>query len=89
MDNWEKFNEILLPEKEDLYSHLNMEDITDADYAHSKRVREDFKIRNLGNYHNLYLESDTLFLAGVFENFQNICLQVYELDLAHFLSAPG
>ena len=43
MDNWEKFNEILLPEKEDLYSHLNMEDITDADYAHSKRVREDFK----------------------------------------------
>ena len=43
MDNWEKFNEILLPEKEDFYSHLNMEDITDADYAHAKRVREDFK----------------------------------------------
>ena len=47
LDDWEKFNEILLPEKEDSYSHLNMEDITDADYPHAKKVCKDFKIRNL------------------------------------------
>ena len=45
MDDWEKFNETLLPEKEDFYSHLNIEDITDADYTHSKRVCKDFEIK--------------------------------------------
>ena len=69
MGDWEKFNETLLPEKEDLHSHLNMEDITDADYTHTKRVSKDFEIKNLGKYHNLYVQSDTLFLADVFENF--------------------
>ena len=47
MDNWEKFNETSLPEKEDFYSHLNMEDITDADYVHEKRVPKDFQIKHL------------------------------------------
>ena len=51
MDDWEKFNEISLPEKEDFYSHLKMEDITDADYTHKKTVCKDFKIRKLGEYH--------------------------------------
>ena len=50
---WEKFTEILLPEKEDLYSHLIVEDITDADYAHAKIVCKDFEIKNLGEYHDL------------------------------------
>ena len=54
MDDWEKINEILLPEKFDFYSHLNVKDITYADYAHAKRVWKDFKIRNLGDYHDLY-----------------------------------
>ena len=54
-DDWEKFNETLLPEKEDFYSHLNMEDITDADYAHAERVCKDFEIKNLGEYHDLYV----------------------------------
>ena len=58
MNNWEKLNEILLPEKEEFYIHLNMEDITDADYAHAKRVCKDFKIRNLGDYHDLHVQSD-------------------------------
>ena len=88
MDDWEKFNETLL-EKEDFYSHLNMEDITDADYAHSKRVCKDFEIKNLGEYHDLYVQSNTLLLADVFENFRNMCLEIYELDPAKFLSAPG
>ena len=69
MGDWEKFNETLLPEKEDFHSHLNMEDITDADYTHTKRVSKDFEIKNLRKYHNLYVQSDTLFLADVFENF--------------------
>ena len=43
MDNWEKFNEISLPEKEDFYSNLNMKDITDAGYTHAKRICKDFK----------------------------------------------
>ena len=63
MDDWEKFNETSLLEKEDFYSHLNMEDNTDADYAHAKRVCKDFEIKNSGKYHDLYVKSDTLLLA--------------------------
>ena len=85
MDDWEKFNETLLPEKEDFYSHLNMEDITDADYAHAKRVCKDFEIKNLGEYHDLYVQSDTLLLADVFENFRNTCLNIYGPDHVKFL----
>ena len=65
MDKWEKFNETTLPEKEEFYSNLNMEDITDADYMYAKRVCKDFEIKNLGEYHDLYLKSDTLPLADV------------------------
>ena len=86
---WEKFTEILLPEKEDLYSHLIVEDITDADYAHAKIVCKDFEIKNLGEYHDLYVQSNTLLLADVFENFRNMCLKIYELDTEKFLSAVG
>ena len=56
MDEWEKFNETSLAEKEDFYSHLNMEDITDADYKYAKRVCKDFEIKHLGEYHDLYLK---------------------------------
>ena len=66
-----------------------MEDIADADYAHAKRVCKDFEIKNLGEYHDLYVQSDTLLLADVFENFRNMCLEIYELDPAKFLPAPG
>ena len=88
MDDWEKFNETSSLEKEDFYSHLNMEDITDADYVHAKKVCKDFEIKNLGEY-DLYVQSDTLLLADVLENFRNMCLKIYELDPAKFLSAPG
>ena len=66
-----------------------MEDITDADYAHAKRVCKDLEIKNLGEYHDLYVQSDTLLLADVFENFRNMYLKIYELDPAKFLSAHG
>ena len=89
MDDLEKFNETSLPEKEDFYNYLNMEDITDADYVHAKRVCKDFEIKNIGEYNDFYVESDTLLLADVFENFRNMCLKIHELDPAKFLSAPG
>ena len=53
MNDWEKFNETSLPKKEDFYSHLNMEDITDAVYEHAQRVCKDFEIKNLGEYYDL------------------------------------
>ena len=89
MDDWENFNETSLRAKKDVYSHLNMEDITDADYTHAKRICKDFEIRNLGQYHDLYVQNDTLSLADVFENFRNMYLKIYELDPAKFLSDPG
>ena len=58
MDDWKKFNEMSLPEKEDFYSHLNMEDIADTNYVHAKRVCKDFERKNLGKYHDLYVQSD-------------------------------
>ena len=70
MDDWEKFNETTLLEKDEFYSKLNIEGITDADYIHPKRVCKDFEIKHLGEYHDLYLNSDTLLLADVFENFR-------------------
>ena len=66
-----------------------MQDIADADFAHAKRVCKDFKIKHLGEYHDLYVQGDTLLLADVFENFRNMSLEIYELDPAKFLSAPG
>ena len=89
MDNWERFNETLLPSRESFYSNLNMENIDDIDYRHGNNVFKRFKLKNLGEYHDLYVESDTLLLADVFENFRNKCLEVYGLDPAHFLSLRG
>ena len=85
MDDWEKFNETSLPENEDFYSHLNMEDVTDADCAHTKIVHNDFQIKRLGEYHDFYVKSDTLLLADVSENFRNMCFKIYERDPVKFL----
>ena len=89
MDDWEKFTETTLSEKEDFYIQLTMEDITNADHAHAKRVFKDYERKNLVEYHDLYIQSDTLLLADVFENFRNMCINIYELDPAKFLSATG
>ena len=89
MDNWERFDEKLLPNKEAFYSNLNMEDITDTDYKHANKVFKKFKLKHFGEYHDLYVESDTLLLADVFENFRNMCIKVYKFDPAHFLTEPG
>ena len=89
MGDWEKFNEKTLPEKEEFCSNLNMEDITDSNYNHAKRICKDFKIKNVCEYHDLYLKRSTLLLADLFENFRKMCLEIYELDEVKFLSAPG
>ena len=89
MDNWERFNETSLSNKESFYSNLIMENIDDIDYRHGNNVFKIFKLKSLGEYHDLYVQSDTLLLADVFENFRNKCLEVYELNPAHFLSLPG
>ena len=89
MDNWAKFDETTLPPKEAFYRKLNLKGISDEDYTHAQKVCEVFGIKNHGEYHNLYAKSDTLLLAGVFENFRNMCLEIYELDPTYFVSAPG
>ena len=89
MNCWEKFDEILLTNKEDFYSSLNMEGITDVDYRHAKKVFKEIKVNNFGDYHDLYVQSNTLLLADIFENFRNKYIEIDELDPAHFLSAPG
>ena len=86
MDRFEKFNETSLPEKEEFYSNLDMED---ADNMSAERVFKDFKIKNLSVYHDLHLKIDTLLLANVFEAFRKMCLKVYQLVPAFFVSTPG
>ena len=66
-----------------------MENISETDYRHANNVFKTFKLNNLGNYHDLYIQSDTLLLADVFENFRKGCIKTYELDPAHFISLPG
>ena len=78
-----------MPDKEAFCSSLNMGDITDVDYRHAKRVFKNLNNKNLGDYDDLYVESNTLLLADVFENFRNKSIEIYELDPAHFFSAPG
>ena len=88
MDSRKRFNETELPDKESFYSGLNKEGITDEDYVHTQKISDVFKIKNLGEYNDLYVQSDTLLLADVFENFRDKCIEIYQLDPARFLSVP-
>ena len=89
MDSWERFDENTIPPKEAFYSKLDLENITDKDYEHVEKVWEVFEIKNLVEHHDLYVQCDAFLLANVFEIFINTCIEIYELDPAHFLSAPG
>ena len=89
IDEWDKFNEKIIPSKESFYSNLTLENISETDYAYANNVFKKFNINNLGEYHDLYVRSDTLLLADIFENFRQSCLKNYELDPAHFVSVPG
>ena len=93
MDSWEKFDETTLPSEEVFYSNLNLKDISDEDYAHPQKVWDVFEIRKLGEYRDLYVQSDTLLLSDVLIHLQmkilEMCLEIYELDNIYFVSAPG
>ena len=89
MDSLERFEETKLPPKEAFYSNLKNEGISDEDYTHAKKVWDLFEMKHLQDYHNLYNETDVLLLADVFENFRNLCLEIYKLDPAHYFTAPG
>ena len=85
----EKLSETQLPPKEEFYSKLNDEEITDDDYQHATNVWNTFKCKSLRDYHDLYLKSDVLLLSDVFENFRKTCLKHYKLDPAHYYTSPG
>ena len=89
MDSWKRFDETSLPNKKAFYSELYLKDITDKDNTHAQKLFEELGLKNPGNYYDLYVQRDALLLADVFENLRNKCIEIYELDPAHFLSAPG
>ena len=69
--------------KKAFYSKLYLEDITDEYYIHAKKIFKEFQLKNLGEYHDLYVQSDTFLLADIFENFRSKCIEIYELDPAY------
>ena len=88
MDSWERFNKTSLPSKKDFYSELTLEDISDKDYEHAQKVFKEY-CTDMGDYHDLYVQTDTLLLADVFEKFREKCIEIYGLDPSYFYSAPG
>ena len=90
MDSWDMFNGSL-PSIGKFYSNLNMSGISDGDYEHTPKVWKEFGIKNMGEYHDLYLRTDVILLANVFvfESFRRVCLDNYGLDPSHFYTALG
>ena len=89
MDSFKKFEGTVLPTKDQFYSLCNDEHISYEDYQHAKNVWKMFSMKNMGEYHDLYLQSDILLLADVFENFRKTCLEYYKLDPCHYFTSPG
>ena len=89
MESWDRFKETGLPGIKRFYSNLNMSGVSDTDYEHACSVWQEFGIRNMGEYHDLYLRTDVILLADVFESFRRVCLENYRLDSSHFYTAPG
>ena len=89
MDSFDKFNQTELPTKDQFYSILNDQHIMDDEYDHAKKVWKTFKIKTMGEFHDLYLGSDVLLLADVFKSFRKTCLQYYKLDPCHYFTSPG
>lgn len=89
LDCWEKMEETALPSKENFYSKLMDEQISDNEHQFAEKIWREFNITNLGEYSDLYLKTDILLLADVFENFRSTCLKIYQLDPAHYFTSPG
>ena len=89
MDNWNKFNETEIPSIDDHSSNLNLRHISKKDHKHTQKVKNTFNIKNLGEYHDLYVQSNTAQLADTLEQFRTLCLNEYRLDPAYFCTTPG
>ena len=89
MDTFDKFNDTQLPSKEHFNSTFRNTKISDNDYKHAQKVWKTFNCKNMGDYHDLYVKSDTSLLAHCFENFRDTCLEKYKLDPCYFVSTPG
>jgi len=89
MDSVDRMFETRLPEKDKFYSSLAEEHISDEDYAHACLVWEKFRLKTMGQYHDLYLSTDVVLLADVFEKFRKTALKYYRLDPLHYFSSPG
>lgn len=89
MTSWEKFDECQLPSIDHFYSSLTNDSISQKDYEHAQHVFETCRLNNMGDYHNLYLKTDVLLLADVYENFRDMSQKYYDLDPCHFYTSPG
>ena len=89
MDDFEKFKKQSLPKKTSFFSRLKQEKVSDEDFEHAQKVWKAFELKNMGDFHDLYLKTDVLLLADVMENFRKLCEKNYELDPAHFFTVPG
>ena len=89
MDNFERFNELELTPIEEFYSRLNYSNVSAQDYEHAQKVWKHFNIKNMGAYHDLYLKTDVILLADIFENFRDVCNENYELGPAWYYISPG
>ena len=89
MTDWDKFKEKKLPPREAFCSKRNMVGVREEDYEYARRVWKEFGLKDLGEYHDLYLKMDVILLANVFEAFRKVCLKNYGLDPTHFYTAPG
>ena len=89
MGSFDKFEDKSLPDKTEFYNTMNNTNISNEDYPRAKRVWKTFEMKNMGGYHDLYLKTDVLILADVFENFRKECLKHYKLDPCHYFSSPG
>ena len=89
MDDFEKFKKQSLPKKTSFFSRLKQEKVSEEDFLHAQKVWKECKLKNMGDYHDLYLKTDVLLLSDVMENFRKLCEKHYELDPAHFFTVPG
>ena len=89
MDDFEKFKKQSLPKKTSFFSRLKQEKVSDKDFEHAQKVWKEFELKNMGDFHDLYLKTDVLLLADVMENFRKLCEKHYGLDPAHFFTVPG
>ena len=89
MDNFDRFNELELTPIEEFYSRLNDSNVDVKDYEHAQKVWKHFNIKNMGEYHDLYLKTDVILLADIFGNFRDLCVKNYKLDPAWYYTSPG